>query len=36
MELANAIEPVQLHQLPAGRYIRIGAVVAAIPWSMIR
>jgi hypothetical protein len=36
VELANAFEPVQMRELPAGRYIRTGAVLAAIPCSVIR
>jgi hypothetical protein len=36
VELANAFEPVQMRELPAGRYIRTNAVLAAIPCSVIR
>ena len=36
VEPANAFELVQMRELPAGRYIRTGAVLAAIPCSVIR
>lgn len=36
IEPANAVEPVQIRELPEGRYIRTGAVLAAIPCSVIR